>query len=923
MLVRGSNLGVFGNAGVSFVSNKRTEWFAGGRMLSWWKSPSSSSAKKKNVNNNINSSEKKKKNKDNGILHSLSFRKLKGNFASPACRRESTTLNHVDDSDFEIPSPSTSNSTSVTRCQSFSHALPLPLPCMPPASILGRTESGISLNRSGHFLPLPSPQAVLNRSENAADGSALSGSDSATSSMVGSDDQADRDPSATIGSCITFAGSAPKNSKNNTKREIPKPNISLLSKHNNLPIPPKRGFSSNREPPKPLQIPVNRQPVAATDSSTSTPSSPMRGFSSEHSPRGGLCMAKPYLDGAMFGSGNCSSPGSGYNSGQNSIGGDMVGQPFWHNRGGSPVPSPRMRSPGPSSRAQSAAVSPLHPRASGLGTESPTGRQEEGKQQCHPLPLPPRSPSSSSPFTTSATSSGGPRSPGGKDNPASPGQRWKKGKLLGRGTFGHVYVGFNNESGEMCAMKEVTLFSDDPKSKESVKQLAQEISMLSHLRHPNIVQYYGSETVDDMLYIYLEYVSGGSIHKLLQEYGQFGEPVVRSYTHQILCGLAYLHNRNTVHRDVKGANILVDPNGHVKLADFGMAKHITAHSCLLSFKGSPYWMAPEVIKNVNGYDLAVDIWSLGCTVLEMATAQPPWSQYEGVAAMFKIGNSKELPAIPDHLSEQGKNFVKLCLQRNPVNRPTATQLLEHPFVKNAAPLVKLDQSAEGIELLPSSANGSRPLHATQCAVHSRNFSSLEMDYSALHSKGWSPYQPSSDHFYVKGNISLPVSPSASPLIQPRSPHHRYGGMSPSPISTPLASSGSSTPLTGGYGAIPFQANGAAKSAVHLQENFGNMPRLANGLHTNCSGGYPDPRPDVYGGAQIVRTPEGSPRFQNHIVAESDVLGKNIGRVMRNEHGQSQRQYSGQGALAEHVSQQLLKTPKPVGIDFISGPPKFY
>jgi len=152
------------------------------------------------------------------------------------------------------------------------------------------------------------------------------------------------------------------------------------------------------------------------------------------------------------------------------------------------VPSPRMRSPGPSSRAQSAAVSPLHPRAGGLGTESPTGRQEEGKHQCHPLPLPPRSPSSSSPFTTSATSSGGPRSPGGKDNPASPGQRWKKGKLLGRGTFGHVYVGFNNESGEMCAMKEVTLFSDDPKSKESVKQLAQEIAMLSHLRHPNIVQ---------------------------------------------------------------------------------------------------------------------------------------------------------------------------------------------------------------------------------------------------------------------------------------------------------------------------------------------------------------------------------------------------------------------------------------------------
>ncbi|PKI50740.1 hypothetical protein CRG98_028882 [Punica granatum] len=125
----------------------------------------------------------------------------------------------------------------------------------------------------------------------------------------------------------------------------------------------------------------------------------------------------------------------------------------------------------------------------------------------------------------------------------------------------------------MCAMKEVTLFSDDAKSKESAKQLIQEITLLSRLQHPNIVQYYGSETVDDKLYIYLEYVSGGSIYKILQEYGQLGELAIRSYTQQILSGLAYLHAKNTVHRDIKGANILVDPNGRVKLADFGMAKH--------------------------------------------------------------------------------------------------------------------------------------------------------------------------------------------------------------------------------------------------------------------------------------------------------------------------------------------------------------
>jgi serine/threonine protein kinase len=90
-------------------------------------------------------------------------------------------------------------------------------------------------------------------------------------------------------------------------------------------------------------------------------------------------------------------------------------------------------------------------------------------------------------------------------------------------------------------------------------------------------------------------VSGGSIHKLLKDYGSFTEPVIQNYTRQILAGLAYLHGRNTVHRDIKGANILVDPNGEIKLADFGMAKHVTAFSTMLSFKGSPYWMAPEVV----------------------------------------------------------------------------------------------------------------------------------------------------------------------------------------------------------------------------------------------------------------------------------------------------------------------------------------
>eukprot|EP01018_Ginkgo_biloba_P034733 Gb_12558 [translate_table: standard] len=926
-------------------------------MPSWWRKSSSKEVKKKG-------------SKDN-ILDALHFRKLKflseekGSFRSPGgSRRRSLDSASENGSGSRVDSRSPSPSTHVSRSQSFAerpHGQPLPLPCTPPSS-LGRTESGISLsqssgNRSGRlspFLPLPSPDQVLNRPDVAdVDEGSTCASVSSVGS-VGSDDAVDSQPhngpgcancklseAAVPGRVIAngsgvpgvlHAGQSPKISRKNSRQDILRPG-SPLSINHNLSTSPKRGFFNNIEAPTHLQIPVNGAAVgSAPDSSMSSPSrSPMRVYGSEQSPSSAFWATKPYPEMALFGSGHCSSPGSGHNSGHNSMGGDMVGQPFWQQSRGSPecspIPSPRMTSPGPSSRVQSGAVTPLHPRAGGAGPESPTSWPEEGKHPCHRLPLPPLSISNASLYaascSASATSSAIPRSPGRADNPPSPGSRWKKGNLLGRGTFGHVYAGLNNESGKMCAMKEVTLFSDDPKSKESVKQLGQEIALLSRLRHRNIVQYYGSEIVDDKLYIYLEYVSGGSIHKLLQEYGQFGEPIIRSYTRQILAGLAYLHNKNTVHRDIKGANILVDPNGQVKLADFGMAKHITAHSCPLSFKGSPYWMAPEVIKNSNGYNLAVDIWSLGCTVLEMATTKPPWSQYEGVAAMFKIGNSKELPTIPDSLSEEGKDFVRLCLQRNPVHRPVAAQLLEHAFVKNAAPYVKLDLSKRSSELSLSTTNSMPHMNVTQGAGHTRNLSSLDIDYAAMQAKG-KFYQASSEHSYIQKNISLPVSPSGSPLIQPRSPQYRNGRMSPSPISTPLVSSGSSTPLTGGHGAIPFQVNGAFKHSGYADEGFGSMPRSPNGRYNNGScfnGVYHDPRPDAYRGPQAVRTPEGSPRLLEQSVPESDILGKAFGRVTRDGNGEYQRQYSGQVALAEHVSQQLLKIPSKLpGIDFRPGSP---
>ena len=415
----------------------------------------------------------------------------------------------------------------------------------------------------------------------------------------------------------------------------------------------------------------------------------------------------------------------------------------------------RPKSPGAGSRGPTSPTSPLHQRI--LSLDSPTGKQEDGKSECHPLPLPPGSPTSPSTLST-------PRANGSLENNASNLSKWKKGKLLGRGTFGHVYLGFNSESGQMCAIKEVRVVSDDPTSKECLRQLNQEINLLNQLSHPNIVQYYGSELGEETLSVYLEYVSGGSIHKLLQEYGSFKEPVIQNYTRKIVSGLAYLHARNTVHRDIKGANILVDPNGEIKLADFGMAKLINSAASVLSFKGSPYWMAPEVVMNTNGYGLPVDIWSLGCTILEMATSKPPWNQYEGVAAIFKIGNSKDMPEIPEHLSDDAKSFIKLCLNRDPLARPTAQMLLDHPFIRDQSATKAVNVSITR-DAFPRMLDGSRtPPPVLEHQSNRTSITSLDGDHATKTARAAS-HALRSPRDNARTITSLPVSPSSSPLRQ--------------------------------------------------------------------------------------------------------------------------------------------------------------
>ncbi|XP_008801037.2 mitogen-activated protein kinase kinase kinase 1-like [Phoenix dactylifera] len=254
---------------------------------------------------------------------------------------------------------------------------------------------------------------------------------------------------------------------------------------------------------------------------------------------------------------------------------------------------------------------------------------------------------------------------------------WMRGGLLGSGSFGMVYEGISDE-GVFFAVKEVSLLDQGSNAQQCILQLEQEIALLSQFEHENIVQYYGTDKEDSKLYIFIELVTQGSLASLYQKY-RLRASQVSAFTRQILNGLKYLHDRNVVHRDIKCANILVHANGSIKLADFGLAKEITMFNMLKSCKGSVYWMAPEVVNPRKTYGPPADIWSLGCTVLEMLTRQIPYPNLEWTQALFKIGRGEQ-PPIPNNLSRDARDFISQCVKLNPDERPSAAQLLEHPFV---------------------------------------------------------------------------------------------------------------------------------------------------------------------------------------------------------------------------------------------------
>lgn len=318
--------------------------------------------------------------------------------------------------------------------------------------------------------------------------------------------------------------------------------------------------------------------------------------------------------------------------------------------------------------------------------------------------------------------------------------RWQQGQFIGGGTFGSVYAAINLDSNSLMAVKEIRL--QDPQMIPVIaQQIRDEMGVLEILDHPNIVDYYGIEVHRDKVYIFMEYCSGGSLASLLEHGRIEDETFIMVYALQLLEGLAYLHQAGIVHRDIKPENILLDHNGVIKYVDFGAAKIIARQGKTVmnaegpgalggfgakdprgdaagagagrknqkTMTGTPMYMSPEVIrgdtKNLERQG-AVDIWSLGCVILEMATGRRPWSTLDNEwAIMYNIaqGNQPQLPSR-DQLSDLGIDFLRRCFERDPNRRPTAAELLQHEWIVSIRNQVVVEPPTPGSDNSNSTNN---------------------------------------------------------------------------------------------------------------------------------------------------------------------------------------------------------------------------